>query len=77
MALYGEIKVNNQTVGWWSAVRGQPHGEHHFRYGCEVERINPHDRCSFDVVHDYRDGAVVLAAKVLTAAGAVLDVQEN
>lgn len=72
MALHGEIKVNHETIGWWSAVRGKPHGEHSFRYHCEVERINPHDTCDFDVVHDHRHGAVVLAAMVLSVAGEVL-----
>jgi len=77
MAVNGEIKVNGETIGWWSALRGQPHGEHMFRYSCEVERINPHDRCSFDVVHDYRHGAVVLAGLVLMTAGGLLGVEAN
>lgn len=64
MSLHGPIKVNEQTIGMWSARRvltADPNV-----YQCVVERFNGSLKAHhFTIEHRYEDGAVALAAKVL------------
>jgi hypothetical protein len=67
MALHGLIQVNDQPIGAWSAVRVAEGADGIYRYRCEVQ-VNHGIPRRFYVLHRYSDGAVALAAKVLTAA---------
>ena len=69
MALHGLIEVNGWRIGHWAAQRlnhdvipGQPS-----TYKCEVQPSRG-PKVTFTVEHAYEDGAVALAAKVLTEA---------
>jgi hypothetical protein len=82
MALHGEIQVNGHGLGSWEAVRKEedPVRRGRFRYQCEVRMgrgvpvdiSSGIDRWRFTVWHDYTDGALVLAGKVLTIYSAVI-----
>ena len=68
MSLHGLIQVNGSTIGSWSAQRitTRPDGLHTYRWKVtEREQV-----WTGDLQHDYADGAVALAAAVLTAARA-------
>ena len=75
MALHGLIQVNGMTIGSWEAVRKEEDefDEGLFRYQCEVRKqhgdaLHPlpvADRWEFSIWHQYDDGALLLAAKVL------------
>lgn len=81
MALRGPIQVNGFEVGRWVAQRTVTAVDGVNTYECgvawtpeEQQRVfgagqTPHpERVEFTLTHDYRDGAVALAAKVLTRA---------
>ncbi|MCR1785325.1 hypothetical protein KVF89_22485 [Nocardioides carbamazepini] len=81
MALHGLIQVNGYEVGRWAAQRIVTGPDGMNTYQCGVvwtpegeQRLytasnNPHtQRAEFTVTHDYRDGSVALAAKVLATA---------
>lgn len=70
MALHGTIAVNEQVIGGWSAVRGEDTSPPNrvYRYTCEVVRFEPYEQIHFHLHHAYTDGAVALAAAVLTKA---------
>lgn len=83
MALHGPIKVGPLEVGYWSARRVVT-GENGINtYACalawtredqqsswrDLPPVRPHaNNWHGQIQHDYRDGAIALAAKVLTAA---------
>ena len=69
MSLHGTIKTNGQTLWTWSARRTSWLPEIENEY--EVALYAPTGESVKDGVlsHVYDDGAVVLAAKVLTWAG--------
>lgn len=74
MALHGEIKVNQQPVGEWWAVRQQPvvvDNDQISEYACVVRLRETETETRFTVQHRYGDGAVALAAKVLMTAHAM------
>lgn len=89
MALHGEIRINGESIGTWTAVRKEEHpdfeGRH--RYQCEVSQRNDRvpisrgqwrerfDIWRFDVWHDYSDGAIVLAGRVLSGKDTVDNVE--
>lgn len=67
MAIHGEIKINGSTVCHWHAVRvfSRESGEHTYRWG--VREVDGR-RAAGDLRHQYSDGAVVLAQRILAAA---------
>lgn len=71
MALHGEVKVNHNTIGEWSAVRKEAVENSVHRYECVVEYRNIRGyltKAEFNVEHAYGDGALMLASKVLSEA---------
>jgi hypothetical protein len=68
MALHGEIKINNQTIGSWSAVRQQNLADPDADYGyvCMVSMNG--ETVSFPIDHVYSDGATSLLAKIMRKA---------
>ena len=69
MALHGEIKINHQVLGYWSAQRvtnttGAPTDDMISEYKCTVS-MNHAPEIVFYLTHRYGDGAHILAAKVL------------
>lgn len=75
MALWGPIHINDQMIGTWSAVRKEEvfrdQSGPTFNYECEI-RLNM-SHAKFLVTHRYRDGALVLGAKVMEEAHRVLE----
>ena len=71
MALHGEIKVNGETVGRWSAQRvlTRESGRHTYRWEA-YDSTGRH--ATGDLTHTYSDGAMALAAQVLQEASASL-----
>lgn len=78
MALHGEVKVNGQVIGAWSARRLEPlenvydpDAEMH-TYECTYTWPQPifgyEDTVTFSVRHMYGDGAEALAAQVFLQA---------
>lgn len=70
MALHGTVKVNGDTLYEWSAQRksGVVYEVNEYRvvlYDSEAEVVK-----ATDMAHEHADGALVLAAKVLTWAAA-------
>lgn len=70
--LHGEIKVNNVEIGRWTAVRKEEVGldkaNPMYRYECHMDYRNSAGypmEAAFEVRHNYKDGAVLLASKVL------------
>lgn len=75
--LHGEIKVNHNEIGRWTAVRKERYfgdGEDqfyesdYFKYECHMDYRNGAGypmEAAFTVVHRFGDGAVLLASKVL------------
>lgn len=73
MALHGQIQVNGQVIGGWSAVRrDEPAKSGEYVYDCDVQMLpygqRPATRETFAVSHSFAAGAVALAAKVLAQA---------
>lgn len=70
MSLHGPIQVNGDVIGRWVARRTTPHLDPDGTaiYECEVVMAPWLDVTIFNLKHRYDDGAVVLAAKVLTQA---------
>jgi len=68
--IYGDIRVNGDVVGRWDAQRVQTRrsGRHTYRW----QAWQRGKYVTGDLDHTYDDGAVILTAKVLTAAGALL-----
>lgn len=71
MALHGEIEVNGETVGRWSAQRvlTRESGYHTYRWEA-YDSTGRH--VTGDLIHDYSAGAMTLAAHVLKDAVAAL-----
>jgi len=71
MALHGSIEINNQRIGYWYAQRilTSQFGNHTYRW--EAWRDGHH--VTGDLRHQYNDGAMMLAAKVLAFAHAALE----
>lgn len=67
MALHGTISINLLTIGWWEAVRQETllsdDQVSTYRWAAE---LNGEQRTGV-LTHRYSDGAVALAAAVLTA----------
>lgn len=82
MALHGLIQVNSTEVGYWFAERRVTAEDGINTYACAVEWTPENEtvtmnslgpdihsrREEFLIFHDYREGAVALAAKVLVEA---------
>lgn len=72
MALHGSIEINHQLIGYWSAVRRsaktQQTPDAVNVYDCEVHSSWNGEIYlrRFEVTHRYGDGAVALAARVLS-----------
>ncbi len=66
MALHGDIRVNGQVIGCWSAQRvlTRQNGRHTYRW----EAYDKGRHTTGDLDHNYDEGAIALAAKVLRAA---------
>lgn len=66
IALHGEIKVNGQVIGRWTAQRilTRQSGRHTYRW----EAYDKGRHTTGDLDHNYDDGAIALAVKVLRAA---------
>lgn len=78
MALHGPIQVNAEMVGYWSAQRIRTGGDGVNRYRCDVTWTSEDQtwhQHRFEIEHQYRDGAVALAAKVLTRAVELADTE--
>ena len=75
MSLHGTIEINNRIIGGWTAQRiTNDHApviddDLTSTYKCEVYTTHGPTR-RFEVEHRYGDGAVVLAALVLSKGGA-------
>lgn len=67
MALHGELKVNGDVIGTWSARRLARVPEEVNEYECYVQMVGA-DAREFHVEHRFADGAEALAAKVLAEA---------
>lgn len=68
MSLHGSINVGDNAVGAWVARRTTYHRLTTNTYECDVQWFTPNGiplRHTFTLNHDYDDGAMVLAAKVL------------
>lgn len=70
MALWGEIKVNNEVIAAWSAVRVEkelngPNRIYHYK--CAVAPTG-RPGVQFDVYHRYSDGALALMETILRRA---------
>lgn len=69
MAAHGTFEVNGWKLGYWAAVRRATEEQQPVNvYDCEVvvyEKSGEPMRSTFEVEHNYEDGIVVLAAKVL------------
>ena len=65
MTLHGDISVNHQRIGWWTAQRiaTSPDQVHTYRWRAEAD----HGLLTGTLTHQYRDGAALLAALVLQA----------
>lgn len=65
MALYGDLTVNGQRIGWWSATRAITGDDGWHLYDCAaaVHGVEWEGKLQ----HQHDDGAAVLACKVLTA----------
>ena len=74
--LHGEIKLNDQLIGEWTAVRKKrfyPHehddeGGPYHRYDCTIEYRDMQGylmRANFPVWHRFGDGAMRLASRVI------------
>jgi hypothetical protein len=78
MTLHGEIKVNGQVIGAWSARRLSPtlaESSTICTYECGVDYLPREGGPSeepveqrFHLEHRYGEGAVALASKILTRA---------
>lgn len=68
--LHGDIKSNDHEIGRWKAVRAGSAGtDGEFIYRCDIDftYMNGYsDVRRFFVLHSFRDGAAILASKVLT-----------
>lgn len=71
VVLHGEIKVNERAIGRWSAVnKGSAYPDGPDAYLCNVDIYDSQrPLLEFEVVHWRRDGAAVLASKVLWQYG--------
>jgi hypothetical protein len=67
MALHGGILVNEHPIGYWVATRIAERHDGVFTYRCEILQ-SPGTRMEFELEHQYDDGALALAAKVLREA---------
>ena len=71
MTLHGQVYVQDQAIGYWSARRTEPleRGRDGYTYDCWVAWHASTDRAashvSFSLLHNYSEGAGALAAKVL------------
>lgn len=73
MALHGPIKVNDDVIGTWSAIRRGPlHSKsHQHSYDCNVTwrpEGGDVESTGFVILHKYDDGALVLTQRVMTQA---------
>lgn len=73
MALHGNIQVNHNTIGTWSAQRAAEYpGGRHYIYLCRVEYTKHGNvlstKRSFFTAHAYGAGALVLASRVMLTA---------
>ena len=73
MALHGNIQVNHNTIGTWSAQRAAEYpGGRYYIYLCRVEYTKHGDilptKRSFFVTHTYGAGALALASRVMLVA---------
>lgn len=69
--LHGEIKVNGDEVGDWSAIRREKNvvaQDFEHTYDCRVTIQRSYKVREFTVKHRYGDGAAALAQKVLSQA---------
>jgi hypothetical protein len=71
MALHGEIKVNERTIGAWEAIRRSKHIKTVNTYDVRVYYEEPdgtfHTRRTV-IAHNHGDGSLTLASEVLTWA---------
>lgn len=71
MALHGDISVNGEVIGRWQARRRtlsvNPDGTAEYDCVASMYADNPPRARTCRLTHRYDDGAMVLAAKVLTA----------
>lgn len=69
MALHGPIMVNSTVIGQWSAQRIVTAEPNVYRCAVAVAREGKYPLTDeFEVEHDYKEGALALAVKVLTRA---------
>lgn len=74
MSLHGSINVNTRAVGWWTARRVTNARSNTYECCVDWTGVNgTRQRHTFDLTHNYDDGAVVLAAKVLAYAAGLDD----
>lgn len=69
--LHGEIKVNEIVIGEWTAEREEPVALDVHMYACTVKYRNLAGyplRADFRVKHRHSNGAVALAAHILSEA---------
>lgn len=73
MALQGLIYVNRTAIGFWSAQRITGEPGQLCTYKCEVGYHDPQRPVTgFRLEHHYDDGAIALAAAVLTRGAGIL-----
>lgn len=70
MSLHGDMQVNGQTIGEWSARRTTLDVHQFNRYECKVT-LNG-ETVEFTLSHAYGLGAAVLASEVLAEGGRLL-----
>ena len=85
MALHGTIEVNDMVLGHWSAQRcshldREPEAMDVVEYACEAHlhstlQGNPQVDWKGNVTHRFGDGALALAARVLSVASIESHVQ--
>lgn len=68
MALHGDISVNRALIGRWMAQRIVTAADGLHTYRWEAQRWSDGRRVDGELQHAESEGAIALAAKVLTAA---------
>lgn len=79
MALHGNIQINHNTIGEWSAQRAAAHPNGNYIYLCRVRYVEHGNvlstKRSFFTTHAYGAGALALASRVLLVASEQIERQ--